>query len=40
MYILNITKVIKATSINEMKDFFFKHCYKKFEFSKTSVIIQ
>ena len=34
MYILNITKVIKTMSINEIKDFIFENYYKKIGFSQ------
>ena len=36
IYILNIAKVIKKTSINEIKDFIFENYYKRIGFSKES----
>ena len=33
MYILNITKSIKAMSVNEIKDFNFENYYKRIGFS-------
>ena len=40
MYILNITKVRKTNSINEIKNFFFENYYKTIGLSKKAVIIQ
>ena len=36
MYIVNIARAIKKMSINEIKDFIFKDCYKRIVFSKES----
>ena len=36
MYFLNITKVIKKMSINEIKDFIFEYYYKRIGYSKES----
>ena len=36
IYILNIAKAIKKTSINEIKDFIFENYYKRIGFSKES----
>ena len=37
MYTLNIIKVIKKMSVNEIRDFIFENYYKQIEFSKESI---
>ena len=34
MYILNIARAIKKTSVNEIRDFIFENYYKRIEFSR------
>ena len=36
MYILNIVRVIKTMSVNEIRDFIFGNFYKRIGFSKES----